>query len=210
MLPHSVISLVAQATASRRLVRWLYRLGGVGLIPLGMLDNSVVPITGSMDFVTILLCANHRDFWPYYVIMATLGAVAGGYLTYRLASGEAKGKLGKIISSKRFRWMKSQLEKWGVGSIAVPAVLPPPFPMVPFLIAAGASQYPRGKFLAALAVGRAVRYTILGALGYVYGRWIITAARQHIYVVVAIGCAMLLISATVAFIRFRHESAYAR
>jgi membrane protein YqaA with SNARE-associated domain len=206
----STISLFAQGTASRQLVRWLYRLGGVGLIPLGLLDNSIIPLTGSMDVVTILLCANHRDFWPYYVLMATLGALTGGYVTYRLASGEMKGKLGKLVTTKRTKWMKSHLDKWGVGSIAVPAILPPPFPMVPFLIAAGASQYPRGKFLAALAIGRAVRYTILGVLGFVYGRWIVTEMRKHFYVVIGVGCAMVLISATVAFIRLRHQPAYAR
>jgi membrane protein YqaA with SNARE-associated domain len=203
------VSLIAQNTASHKLLRWLYHLGGLGLIPLGVLDNSVIPITGSMDVITVLLCAEHRDYWPYYVFMATLGALVGGYVTYRLASGEAKGKLGKLISTKRMKWMKSVFKRWGFGSIAVAALLPPPFPMVPFLIAAGASQYPRTKFLSALAIGRGIRYAILGALGFFYGRWIVTATREHIHLIIGVGCVLVLCSATVAFIRLRHESAYA-
>jgi membrane protein DedA with SNARE-associated domain len=54
--------------------------------------------------------------------------------------------------------------------VVVPAFLPPPFPLVPFLLAAGALQYSRKKFLAALTLGRAIRFTILAALGAVYGR----------------------------------------
>src|SRR5580693_254773 len=42
---------------------WLRHLGGVGLILLGLADNSVVPLPGSMDVLTILLAARHRDLW---------------------------------------------------------------------------------------------------------------------------------------------------
>ncbi len=57
--------------------------------------------------------------------------------------------------------------------MAVPALLPPPFPIVPFLLAAGALQYSRRKFVAALALGRGVRFTILAGLGAIYGRHIV-------------------------------------
>ena len=56
---------------------------------------------------------------------------------------------------------------------AIPAILPPPFPFVPFLIVAGAMQYPRQKFLGALTLGRGVRYSIAAFLGFHYGRHIL-------------------------------------
>ncbi|MFZ0143853.1 MAG: hypothetical protein WAL08_05815, partial [Candidatus Sulfotelmatobacter sp.] len=61
--------------------RKLRHLGGIGLILLGLADNSVVPLTGSMDVLTIWLAARHLEPWPYYGLMATLGAVLGGYIT---------------------------------------------------------------------------------------------------------------------------------
>ena len=64
---------------------WLQRLGGPGLILLGVVDNSAIPLPGSMDLLVILLSAHHREWWPYYALMATVGAIVGGYLTYRLA-----------------------------------------------------------------------------------------------------------------------------
>lgn len=209
-MPISTLLFIAQPSLARKLLHWLYHLGGLGLIPLGMLDNSIIPVTGSMDVITVLLCAHGKGWWPYYVFMATLGSLVGGYTTYRLARGEGKGRLGKILSRAHMKQVKDIFERWGFAAIVVPAMLPPPFPMVPFLIAAGASQYPRGKFLSALAIGRAIRYTILGLLGFLYGRWILTVIRQHVWTIVFIGLALVLVSATLAFFRLRHESAYAR
>ena len=64
---------------------WLRHRGGIGLVLLGLADNSVVPLPGSMDVLTILLAARHRRWWWYYALMATVGAVIGGYITYVLA-----------------------------------------------------------------------------------------------------------------------------
>lgn len=37
-------------------------------------------------------------------------------------------------------------ERWGFSAVAIPALLPPPVPLVPFLFAAGAMQYPIRNF----------------------------------------------------------------
>ena len=63
-----------------------------------------------------------------------------------------------------------RFEHWGFWTVTVPALLPPPFPMVPFLIAAGALQYSRKKFLGALALGRGIRFFVIAFLGQVYGK----------------------------------------
>jgi len=161
------------------LLHWLVRLGGPGLVLLGIADNSLIPITGSMDVLTIWLSARQKDWWPFYAAMSTVGAVLGGYITYALARKGGKEALERKFSKKRVTGVYKKFERWGFGAIAVPALLPPPFPMVPFLLAAGAMQYPRKKFLGALALGRGVRYTILAALGAIYGRHIIRFFREY-------------------------------
>jgi membrane protein YqaA with SNARE-associated domain len=207
-LLHSTLVLLAQRSATHKLMRWLYHLGGIGLIPLGLLDNSVVPVTGSMDVITVLLCANERTWWPYYVFMATVGSVLGGYTTYRLARGEGKGRFAKMLSHSRIKKLRPLFEKWGYEAIVVPAILPPPFPMVPFLIAAGATGYPRAKFLSALAIGRAIRYTVLGVLGFLYGHWIIYFLREHVYAIVIAGTVLIAASIGLAFFRLRQGGSY--
>jgi membrane protein YqaA with SNARE-associated domain len=157
----------------------LRRMGGPGLIVLGFVDNSIIPITGSMDVLCIWLAARHREPWPYYAFMATLGAVLGGYITYMLACKGGKEAMERRLSKKKADQVSRRFERWGFFAVAVPALLPPPFPFVPFLVAAGAMQYPRRKFLGALTLGRGVRYTIEAALGFVYGRHILRFFRQY-------------------------------
>src|ERR1035438_1323444 len=154
-------------------LRWLIHLGGPSLILLGLVDNSVIPLPGSMDIVTILLAAHHREPWVYYAIMATAGAVLGGYLTYRMARKGGKETLEKRFSKRKTTRGYAIFERWGLVAVAIPAILPPPFPIVPMLLAAGAMQYPTKKFLAALAVGRGIRFAILAYLGYHYVRHIV-------------------------------------
>jgi membrane protein YqaA with SNARE-associated domain len=149
---------------------WLRHLGGPGLLLLGLADNSIIPLPGSMDVLTIWFAVHHHALWYYYAAMATAGALLGGYLTYRLARKGGKKALHSRLGPKGTKSFSTRFERWGFWSIFLPALLPPPFPFVPFLLAAGALQYPRKKFLAALALGRGLRYSLLAYLGVIYGR----------------------------------------
>lgn len=155
--------------AATSLAKRLHHLGGPGLIALGIADNSVIPMPGSVDVLTIWLSAHNRNLWFYYAGMATAGAVLGGYITYRLAQKGGKGALERRFGKRRIEKVYQRFERWGFWAVAVPAILPPPFPIVPFLLAAGAMQYSRKKFLGALALGRGIRFTVLAGLGVLYG-----------------------------------------
>src|SRR5256885_14869518 len=85
--------------AATSTMAWLRRLGGPGLILLGIADNFVVPLRGSMDVFTIWLSARHRVLWPYYVAMAIVGALIGGYITFALAR-----KGGDRLLGSKFLW----------------------------------------------------------------------------------------------------------
>jgi len=157
----------------------MFHLGGLGLIPLGLLDNSPLPIPGAMDVATLVLSARQQQLWLYYAVMATAGSVVGGFVTYRLARKGGKAALERRFSRRTVDKVCRIFERWGFGAIVIPALLPPPMPMVPFLLAAGAMQYPVRKFLAALALGRIFRYMILAYLAARYGRRIIAFIRVH-------------------------------
>jgi hypothetical protein len=45
---------------------WIFHLGALGFIPLGLLDSSVFPVPGSMDVLTIVLAARERNLWPLW------------------------------------------------------------------------------------------------------------------------------------------------
>lgn len=188
----------------------LRHLGGVGLVLLGLADSSVVPLPGSMDVLTIYLAARHRNLWWYYAFMATVGAVIGGYITYSLARKGGKEAFERKLSKKKAEKVFARFERWGFGAVAVPALLPPPFPIVPFLLAAGAMQYSRKKFVAALALGRAVRFTIVAGLGALYGRHIVRFFSRYYKpaLIVLIGLAVVGgILALVQYYRYKTSTA---
>jgi membrane protein YqaA with SNARE-associated domain len=187
----------------------LHRLGGPGLILLGIADNSLIPLPGSMDVLTIYLSAHDRKFWFYYAGMATLGAMIGGYITYHLARKGGKSALEKKFKKRQIEKVYKRFERWGFGAVAIPALLPPPFPIVPFLLAAGAMQYSRKKFLAALILGRGIRFTILAVLGVVYGTHIVRFFSNYYKPALFILIALSVIGGLVAlsqYLRYRHAA----
>jgi len=198
--------MLALAAKTPSLWRWIHHLGGPGLILLGIADNSVIPMPGSMDVFTIWLAAHDRNHWYYYAVMATLGAMIGGYITYRLAQKGGKEALQKKFGKRRIEKVYQRFERWGFGAVAIPALLPPPFPIVPFLLAAGAMQFSRKRFLAALAVGRGIRFTVLSLLGAIYGTHIVRFFAKYYQPALLILIAVAVIAGLIAlsqYLRYR-------
>jgi len=173
--------------------QWVFRLGGFGLILVALVDNSFIPIPGGLDVFTILLSSGHHELWPYYAFMATVGAVIGAGLTYRIGVEGGHEVLEKKIGKKRAEKVYHKVKGAGFTSVFVGVLIPPPFPIVPVLIAAGALQIPRRKFLSAVAVGRAIRYTIDALLGVYFGHAIIGFFSQYykpaLYTLIGLGVA---------------------
>ena len=69
--------------------------------------------------------------------------------------------------------------KFGFWAIFVPALCPPPVPIVPFTLAAGILEYSRKKFLAAIGSARLIRYSLVAFLGARYGRGVFHWAGQY-------------------------------
>jgi len=199
MITRQILAIVAP-TLSRSVRRWIFHLGGLGFIPLGLLDSSVIPLPGSMDILAIVLSARKKELWLYYALMATIGSVIGGYVTYRLARKGGKETLERKFSARTLDKVYRIFERWGFGAIAIAALLPPPTPMVPFVFAAGAMQYSVGKFLLALTAGRMIRYSLLAFLAARYGRHILTTVMSRLAPPVLIAIIGLIAAAIAAFI----------
>ncbi len=200
---HALTILAAAAPSAARTARhWIFHLGAAGFIPLGLLDASIIPLPGSMDLLTVVLCARDSHWWIWYGVAATAGSVLGGLVTYHLARKGGKDMLSRRFSKKQLDRVYKIFHRSGFGAIAIPALLPPPAPMVPFLFAAGAMQYPVRKFLAALTLGRLVRYTILAFLAQKYGRHILRFFSQH---VVLIGVGGVAVFAVMLFFTIRRK-----
>jgi len=173
--------------------KWIHRLGGPGLILLGVADNTpfISAPPGSTDVFVILLSAHRHEWWAYYAFMATVGEVLGGYLSYRLAQKGSQETFERKVGKSRAEKIYRHFEKRGFRTVFTGAILPPPFPFTSVLMAAGVMQYPRKKFLLALTAGRGVRFFAVAYLGGMYGQQMIGFFTEHyrptLYVLIALG-----------------------
>jgi len=173
-------------------------LGAAGLFFLAILDSSPIPTFAGPDILTAILAATHRPLWYEYAASATAGSVIGAYITFRLARKAGSAYLESKFKKSRLSTFLKFFKRWGTGSLFASAAVPLPTPTSLFFAAAGASDYPRGRFLTVVALARAIRYFGIAYLAGHYGRHFLRVLRhpmQHWgWVLLFVGLTGLLIA----------------
>lgn len=152
----------------------LYSCGLVGLFLVSVVDSSFVPLPlpGITDIMIIVLAAQHHS-WLLLILFGTAGSALGGYFSYEVGQRGGMAFLKKHVPRRIFNHVCSWMENHAIFSVAVPAILPPPMPLSPFVLAAGAVNMSRKKFMIAFTASRAFRHTVAAWLGIHYGRHIV-------------------------------------
>src|SRR5262249_49321989 len=115
----------------------------------------------------------------------------------------------KKLHKRKAQKVFAKFNRLGFRTVALSSMLPPPFPLVPVLLAAGALQYPRKKFVGALALGRGVRYIVIAGFGSLYGKAIVDFFSRYYKpaVLILVGLAALGGILTLAkYLRSRREN----
>jgi membrane protein YqaA with SNARE-associated domain len=169
------------ATHRNPLFHWLIGLGGVGLFFVAIVDASVVPLPlpGSTDLLLLVLVTHKPEQWWLFALIAIAGAIVGAYFSYRLAAKGGEALLQRYVPAKYTDRIKHWVQHNPVLAIGLPALLPPPIPLTPFVIAAGALHMPKRKFLVAFIIFRSARYLLEAWLGQHYGRHLIGLWRKY-------------------------------
>lgn len=169
----------------------LYRLGGPGLLVMGVLDSSFLFMPLGNDLLMVALTARHHERLAYYAGMATAGSVLGVLIVDIISrKGGEKGLNGRV-APHRLEYLKTKIRKRAGWAIAVASLMPPPFPFTPFIVVASALQYPRRRLLAVVGAARFVRFSIGGALAILFGRRILSMAESQ---AVQYGVAFLIVA----------------
>lgn len=174
--------IALQRAGRKHLVpHWLVHLGPIGVFAVSMLDASIIPLAvpGSTDLLVLLLVANRGNPW-LLAAAATSGSIIGGYLTWSAGKKGGETMLQRYVP-RRFlapisRWMKRN----GVLTVSLAAILPPPLPLMPFLLSSGALGVSRRGFLISFGVARSARYCLIVWLGITYGRRVIRAWAHYL------------------------------
>jgi membrane protein YqaA with SNARE-associated domain len=163
--------------AHKRLVPpWILHFGAAGVFVVALLDASPIPlpIPGSTDILILILGAHGE--WPWLLALAAVsGSLIGGYLTWKTGKKGGQAMLDRTM--KNHKRLRGRLTRWirghGIASVSIAALLPPPIPLLPFLLGAGALGVTRRQVLIALGIARSIRYGAEAALALLYGHQIL-------------------------------------
>ncbi len=153
---------------------WLTHLGGLGLLAVAVVDSSVIPIPlpGSTDLLLLWLVA-HSGNPLLLASIAIASSLLGGYTTWHIGRRGGEATLRRYVPARLLGRIVVWVEHHPVLAVFLPAVLPPPIPLSPFVLASGALGVSRGRFLTVFGAARILRYSLVAWLGVVYGRHVI-------------------------------------
>lgn len=160
-------------TPTDRFTRYFFSLGFLGVFFICIIDSSPIPlpIPGSSDILVTLIAAQRQD-WIIVTLVATFGSVIGAAISYHAGRIGGLALLDRYVAQRFRDRMTRWIEQHAILSTALPAILPPPAPLMPFLIAAGALKMPQSRFYASFTISRFFRHAFFAWLGLHYGRHI--------------------------------------
>ncbi len=171
----SALAAAVQTTAAaprhpNPLIHLLLSFGIVGVFLISIVDSSFVPlpIPGITDIMIVVLAARHANL-ILLVAAATAGSFLGGLFSYKVGQRGGMAFLERHVSPRILKPVCNWMETHAILAVALPAVLPPPMPLSPFVLAAGVLKMPRNKFLATFTVSRLLRHSAAAAIGVYYG-----------------------------------------
>jgi membrane protein YqaA with SNARE-associated domain len=194
----------AAAHHGNPLIHLLLSFGILGVLVVSIVDSSFVPlpIPGITDIMIVVLAAQHANL-ILLVAAATLGSFLGGFFSYKVGQAGGMAFLEKHVPARIFKSVCGWMENHAILSVALPAVLPPPMPLSPFVLAAGALKMSRKKFLTTFTISRLLRHAFAAWLGVHYGRhvlhiWNMFTRRYATPILIALW-SIILLSAGIAF-----------
>jgi membrane protein DedA with SNARE-associated domain len=162
--PHWMEKLGSSAGA------WIMSFGGLGVFFLAIGDSSFLSVPEGNDILIILLSAGGSwGHMAYFVGLTIMGSVVGCLLLYLVGRKGGNPILKKRFSEQRIERAESLFKKYGILTVLIPSIIPPPMPFKIFVLSAGVFRLNLMAFLTAVIIGRTIRYSTWGILAVLYG-----------------------------------------
>jgi membrane protein YqaA with SNARE-associated domain len=195
------------------LLHFFLHLGLVGLFLVAVVDSSFVPfpIPGVTDIMLVLYAAGSYN--PILLVaIATLGSAIGGLVSHMAGQAGGMKFLEKHVPRGILTRITTWMEEHAILSVSLPAILPPPMPLSPFVLAAGAVHMSRKKFMWAFTISRCLRHCIAVWLGIRYGHavlhlWTRFSAKWATSILIALWSIILLFTAIAIWKLYKTSSA---
>jgi membrane protein DedA with SNARE-associated domain len=159
-------------------------LGGVGVMCLAIADSSFLSLPEGNDLLIVVLSTgNSWGRMAYYVGMTVIGSVVGCLLLYLVGRKGGNLILRRRFSRQRIDRAEKLFKRFGILTVLVPSVLPPPLPFKIFVLSAGVFRLRVPVFLMTVIVGRTLRYSMWGILAVLYGESVKRYIQENLSIV---------------------------
>jgi membrane protein YqaA with SNARE-associated domain len=185
----------------KRLVEWLQgfalSLGGPGLFLIAFLDSSFLSFPEVTDLLIVWLTIQHEHRMVFYATFATMGSVSGCFALYHVARKGGEAFLRRRFHGPNIDRAMRLFQRYGLVSVVVASLLPPPMPFKIFVFASGVARVRATDFLIAVTIGRGIRYFGEGYLALLYGDAATEWLRQNARTVSLILAVAVLVTGVV-------------
>jgi membrane protein YqaA with SNARE-associated domain len=176
-----------------------YFLSPFGLLALAALDMSMLFfLPFAVDAAVIILTARRPEAAVLYVALATAGSLVGGAITFWIGRRAGEHGLERFVSKRRLDHVKRRVRDSGAVALAIPAMMPPPFPLTPFVLTCGALAVSRTRFFVTLGLVRLVRFGVEAGLAVMYGPRILMWMKSDLFQMIVGGMAIVAVVVTIA------------
>jgi membrane protein YqaA with SNARE-associated domain len=176
---HRLESSVCMSKIVAALQAFALALGAPGLFIIGFLDSSFVPLPELNDLLLVFMVTTHKARMPLYAATAVLGSLAGCLVLYYIGRRGGASMVSRRFSSGRVSRTLETLQRYGVISVLVPCLLPPPAPFKIFMLLAGVAGISVSRFAVAILIGRMIRFFGLGFLALRFGDAALDLLRER-------------------------------
>ena len=144
-------------------------MGAPGLFVVAFLDSSFLSLPEINDLLLVLMVTQQKSRMVLYALSATLGSIAGCLILYYIGRRGGDALVRKRFASNRVDQTLHAIRRYGIMSVLIPSLLPPPAPFKIFVLLAGVAGISAPRFVVAIAIGRGLRYFGEGVLAVRYG-----------------------------------------
>jgi membrane protein YqaA with SNARE-associated domain len=169
-----------------------------GLVIVSALDSSVlIFVPFSSDALVVYLAARRRDLFWLYPVLATAGSLTGAAVTYWI--GYKVGELGldRFVPERRLEQLKARVKRTGAVAMALPALLPPPFPLTAFTLTGGALELNKARFFTVFAAVRLIRFGAEALVARLYGAGVLRVLESGPFRLVVFAFIVLAVGGTI-------------
>lgn len=169
------------AKAAETVNSFLASLGGLGIMCIAIGDSSFLSLPEGNDLLIVILSTGGS--WgnmAYYVGMTIIGSVLGCLLLYSVGRKGGSSMLRRKFSAESIQRAERLFERYGILTVLIPSILPPPMPFKIFVLSAGVFRLKAAEFLTAVLIGRTIRYSMWGILAVLYGNSVKLYMQQNL------------------------------